>query len=65
MYPFLPLRSLSANVKHSTGVVAHVEIRFDDASGFETRAEDILVSWNIILGEKTVKVFKVASQQFN
>jgi len=65
MYPFLPLRSLSTNVKHSTGVVAHVEIRFDDASGFQTRTEDILVSWNVIFGEETVKVFKVAAQQFN
>jgi hypothetical protein len=60
MYPFFALRSLSTNVKHSIRVGTQVENRFNDTSCFETRTEDILVSWNIILGEKAVKVLEVA-----
>jgi hypothetical protein len=65
MYPFLPLGSLSTNIKHPARVGTEVENGFDDASGFETRIEDILVSWNIILGEKAVDVLEVASRQFS
>jgi len=65
MYPLFSLRSLPTNIKHSVRVGTKVENRFNDASGFETRTEDILVSWNVIFGEETVKVFKVAAQQFN
>lgn len=65
MYPFLPLCSLTTNIKHSIRVRTQVENRFDDTSGFETRAEYILVIWNIIPSEKAVKVLEVASRQFN
>jgi hypothetical protein len=65
MYPFLPLRSLSTNIEHSTRVGTHIETHFDNASGFETGIEDILVIRYIIVGEKAIDLLEVALRQLS
>jgi hypothetical protein len=62
MYPFLPLRSLSSNVKHAVGEILDDEGGFCNASGLDTRSEHILVVGYVVMSSDSLDRIEVARQ---
>ena len=60
MNPLLTLRSLATHVEHAVGQIANNEGSLGDTSGLDTRAENILVSGEIVGLSNAVNSVKVA-----
>lgn len=58
--PLLPLGTLTTDVKHPIGQVAYNEGSFGNTGGLDTRAENILVSGEIVGLSNTLHGIKVA-----
>jgi len=52
--PFLSLGSLSTNVKHAISQILNDEGGFCDTGGFDSRPEDVLVIWHVVMGSDAV-----------
>jgi len=59
MDPLLTLRTLTTDVEHAVGQIADDESRLSNTSGLDTRAQNILIVWNVVWCCDTVDRVKV------
>ncbi len=60
MNPLLTLRTLSTNIEHSVRELSNNERRLSDTGGLDTRSQNILVVWHIIMLCDSGDVVKIA-----
>ena len=59
--PLLTLRTLASNVEHAVCEIAQVEDRLGDTRCAQTRAQHILVCWNVVAREEAVYILEEAA----
>lgn len=61
MHPFLPLRSLTTDVKHVVPQLPELEQCLGDARGTQPRSEHVLIVGQIVLGKQAVYTVVIAT----
>ena len=54
MDPLFPLRSLASNVEQLEVEVLEGEVDLDDAGRLDSRPQDVLLCWLVVLGSESV-----------
>lgn len=63
MDPFLPLASLTTDVKYAVSELSHSETGLDNASGFNSGAQNILIGGDVTLCRHALQRVEEAARQ--